>query len=72
MQYDVELIQKIEDMVGHKLEDYKMSEKEVLKNITKVYAARREAIMRAAEERSKAERQGRLPTKRKRQEKAVL
>lgn len=63
----MELVQEIEKMIGHKLEDYKMGEKEVLKEITKVYTARRAAIMRVAEERSKAERQGRLSMKRKRQ-----
>ena len=64
----MELVQEIEKMLGHKLAPYEMKEKEVLKNITKVYAARRAAIMRAAEERSKAERQGRLPTRRKRRQ----
>ena len=67
MQYDIELVQEIEKMVDHKLEEYQMNEKEVLKSITKVYAARRTAIMQAAEEKSRAERQGRLPTRRKRQ-----
>ena len=72
MQYDVDLVQEIEKMVDHKLEEYKMNEKEVLKSITKVYAARRTAIMQAAEERSRAERQGRLPTKRRRKDKQNL
>lgn len=68
MQYDVALVQEIETMLGHKLAQYELSEKEVLKNITKVYAARRVANMRAVEEKSKAERQGRLPTRRKRKD----
>lgn len=72
MQYDVELVQEIEKMVDHKLEEYKLNEKEVLKSITKVYSARRTAIMQASEERSRAERQGRLPTKRRRQDKTTF
>ena len=65
-QYDVDLVQKIEIMLKHKLVEFKTNEKEVLKSITKVYAARRAAVMRMAEETSKAERQGKLPHKRKR------
>ncbi len=72
MQYDVELVQEIEKMVDHKLDEYKMKEKEVLKSITKVYAARRTAVMQATEERSRADRQGRQPTRRKRQDKETL
>ena len=72
MQYDVELVQEIEKMVDHKLDEYKMNEKDVLKSITKVYAARRTAVMQATEEQSRAERQGRQPTRRKRQDKGTL
>lgn len=36
MQYDVELIHDIEELVGKKLEEYKVDEDKVLKGITKV------------------------------------
>ena len=54
MQYDVELVQKIESLVGHELAPYEMDERETLKNITKVFKARKSAIMRATEIQSKA------------------
>ena len=41
MQYDVELIHHIEDLVGHQLSEYEMKESDVLKDITRVYNAKR-------------------------------
>lgn len=38
-QYDVQLIQAIEELIGHKLGERKLDEQEVLKGITKVQAA---------------------------------
>jgi ATP-dependent RNA helicase DDX49/DBP8 len=65
-QYDVELVQKIEALLGHQLVSYALPEKEVLMGITKVYSARRKAVMRVGEEESRAELKGRRSTKRKR------
>ncbi len=48
-QYDVELLQKIEGLIGHQLEQYDCPEAEVLKGITRVFAARRAAAMRIAD-----------------------
>ena len=53
MQYDVELTHHIEDLIGHQLAEYEMKESEVLKGITRVYAAKRAAKLRALEEESK-------------------
>ena len=50
VQYDVELIQHIEDLIGHQLSEHEMVEAEVLKGITRVYAAKRAAHLRAAED----------------------
>ena len=61
LQYDVELVQKIEALLGHKLTAYELNEKEVLKGITKVYTARRTAVMRLAEEDRRTERKGGAP-----------
>ena len=59
MQYDVELLQKIEALVGHQLQAFSMDEKEVLKGITGVYKARRNAALLLAEQDSRAEQAGR-------------
>ena len=53
MQYDVELIQHIEDLIGHQLSEHEMNEAEVLKDITRVYAAKRAAHLRATEDETK-------------------
>ena len=53
VQYDVELTHHIEDLIGHQLAEYEMKESEVLKGITRVYAAKRAAKLRALEEESK-------------------
>jgi ATP-dependent RNA helicase DDX49/DBP8 len=49
-QHDVELVQRIEALTGSTMDKYELEEGEVLKGITKVYAARRVATMRIAEE----------------------
>ncbi|KAG2451318.1 hypothetical protein HYH02_003923 [Chlamydomonas schloesseri] len=49
-QYDVGLVGAIEDLIGHKLEEHPLEEQEVLKGITKVYSAKRAAMLRVAEE----------------------
>ena len=54
LQYDVELVQKIEALVGQSLVAFEMDERETLKNITRVFKARKAAVMRAAELASKA------------------
>lgn len=54
-QYDVELIQQIEKLIGHQLEAWNMEEKEVLKGITKVYAARRAAALRLSQDAARDE-----------------
>ena len=65
MQYDVDLVHKIEKLIGHELEEYHMDEKTVLKNITKVYTARRTATMIASEQESRDEQKGKTKLKRK-------
>ncbi|GIL92704.1 hypothetical protein Vretifemale_20211 [Volvox reticuliferus] len=49
-QYDVQLVHAIEELIGHKLEEHTLNEEEVLKGITKVYSAKRAAMLKAAEE----------------------
>ncbi|MEW5314214.1 MAG: hypothetical protein WDW38_005728 [Sanguina aurantia] len=49
-QYDIQLVHKIEELVGHKLGQYEMAETEVLAGITKVYSSKRAAMLRIAEE----------------------
>jgi superfamily II DNA/RNA helicase len=49
-QYDIELVQKIEALVGQQLQKFEVAEAEVLKGITKVYAARRTAALRVGDE----------------------
>ena len=53
-QYDVQLVHAIEDLIGKKLEAYEAPEREVLKEITRVYAARRLATLRVADEEEQA------------------
>ncbi|GAQ90611.1 putative dead box ATP-dependent RNA helicase [Klebsormidium nitens] len=48
-QYDVELIQSIEGLLGRQLEERTVVEDEVLKGITKVYKARRVAALKMSE-----------------------
>lgn len=45
-QYDVELVHDIEDLLGKKLEEYEVEEDKVLKTITKVYKAKRVAMLK--------------------------
>lgn len=61
----MDLVHKIEKLVGHKLLEYDMDEKLVLKNITKVYKARRTATMRMSEEETREELKGKVKRKRK-------
>ncbi|KAG2501639.1 hypothetical protein HYH03_000143 [Edaphochlamys debaryana] len=49
-QYDVQLVHAIEELLGHQLAEHKLEEAEVLKGITKVYSAKRAAMLRVAEE----------------------
>lgn len=66
MQYDLELVQKIEKLIGHQLARYEMSERDVLKGITRVYKARRAAAMRKAERDANDERRGKTPMQKRR------
>lgn len=70
MQYDVELVQKIETLLGHQLEKHELKEKDVLKSITRVYKARRVASMRMTEDEARMESRGKVPI-RKRKKKAT-
>ena len=49
-QYDVDLVQRIEELVGHKMEKFEVPEAEALKGITQVYAARRAAALKVADD----------------------
>ncbi|KAJ7542832.1 hypothetical protein O6H91_09G014300 [Diphasiastrum complanatum] len=44
-QYDVELVHDIENFLGRQLEEFELDEDTVLKDITKVFKAKRKAIM---------------------------
>lgn len=45
-QYDVELVHDIEELLGKKLEEYEVDEDKVLKTITKIYKAKRVAMLK--------------------------
>lgn len=49
-QHDIELVHKIEELIGHKMVEFKTVESDVLKGITRVFAAKRAAALAAAEE----------------------
>jgi len=49
-QYDVELLHKVEAIIGAQLGKYELPEDEVLKGITKVYTAKRAAAMTLADQ----------------------
>jgi ATP-dependent RNA helicase DDX49/DBP8 len=53
VQHDVELLQHIEGLIGHQLTELELDEKEVLKDITKVYKAERTARIRSLEDETK-------------------
>ena len=44
-QYDVDLVYEIEAVIGHKLEAFEIDEDEATKDITKVFAAKRAAML---------------------------
>lgn len=48
-QYDVLLLQKVEGLIGHQLEEFKLEEREVLKGMSKVFKAKKAALVRAQE-----------------------
>ena len=50
-QYDVDLVHNVEELTGVTLEAYDMDEGAVLKDITRVFKAKRAASLRIAEER---------------------
>uniref|UniRef100_A0A061REB1 ATP-dependent RNA helicase DDX49/DBP8 n=1 Tax=Tetraselmis sp. GSL018 TaxID=582737 RepID=A0A061REB1_9CHLO len=62
-QFDVELVHRVEALIGSQLTKYEMDEAEVLKGITKVYTAKRTAAMRLAEQREDAENRRRTRAK---------
>ncbi|KAG1669053.1 hypothetical protein FOA52_003971 [Chlamydomonas sp. UWO 241] len=49
-QHDVELVHRIEEHIGHKLGEFTADEQTVLKGITKVYSAKRAAMLSVAED----------------------
>ena len=49
-QYDVELVHRIEALTGKEMTAFDVDESEALRGITKVYAARRAAVMRVSDE----------------------
>lgn len=49
-QYDVDLVHSIEELIGHQIAAFEMPEEEVLKGISKVFASKRAAMLRAVEE----------------------
>lgn len=51
-QYDIELLQKIEDLIGKKLTEFKTKEDVVLKGMNKVYIAKKAALLKVAREES--------------------
>ncbi|GBG80577.1 hypothetical protein CBR_g31037 [Chara braunii] len=65
-QYDVELVHKIEELIGQQLEELPLEEDVVLKRITDVYNAKRVATLKIAESGFEEQVEARLKTKRKR------
>lgn len=53
VQYDVELLQHIEGLIGHQLGEFTLEEREVLKGITRVYSAKRAVAVKALEDDSR-------------------
>lgn len=51
-QYDIELLQKIEDLIGEKLAEFETKEDDVLKKMNKVYVAKKAALLKVAREES--------------------
>ncbi|EIE19868.1 DEAD-domain-containing protein [Coccomyxa subellipsoidea C-169] len=52
-QYDVELVQHIESLIGHQLREFTLDEAQVLKGITRVYSAKRSVAVKALEDESR-------------------
>ncbi len=53
VQYDVELVQHIESLIGHQLREFTLDEAQVLKGITRVYSAKRSVAVKALEDESR-------------------
>lgn len=49
-QYDIELVHKIEALIGRQLEIYEMNEDKVLKLVTRVYTAKKAALLQQTKE----------------------
>lgn len=67
-QYDINLLHSIEEVTENQLSAFEADESAALKNITKIYAARRAAAMRIAEEESL----GKGPVRRKKKRSGAL
>lgn len=68
LQYDVELVQKIEALLGHQLAKAELDEKAVLAGLTRVLKARRLASMAAVEEETRLESRGGVPIRKRRRQ----
>lgn len=64
MQYDVELVQHIESLIGHQLEEFNLDEAQVLKGISRVYAAKRVVAVKALEVESRDDKHRQLISRR--------
>jgi len=65
-QYDIDLVQRIETLIGKKMDQFEVDEAVALKGITQVYAARRAATLKIADEEGRGG--GVAATKRRRKE----
>lgn len=64
VQYDVDLVQHIESLVGHQLAEFTLDEAEVLKGISRVYAAKRVVAVKALEDDSRDDKHRQLISRR--------
>lgn len=71
MQYDVELVQHIESLVGHQLAEFTLDEAAVLKGISRVYAAKRVVAVKALEDESRDDKHRQLISRRNKKPKHI-
>ncbi|BDA51188.1 DEAD-box ATP-dependent RNA helicase 36 [Coccomyxa sp. Obi] len=63
-QYDVDLVQHIESLIGHQLAEFTLDEAQVLKGISRVYAAKRVVAVKALEDESRDDKYRQLISRR--------
>ena len=71
VQYDVELVQHIESLIGHELAEFTLDEAQVLKGISRVYAAKRVVAVKALEDESRDDKHRQLINRRSKKPKQI-